>query len=66
MRDLIFSAPLASCNSNISPICRAIVCKGLSEVIGSWKTMVMWAPLISRSRASRAARRSSPLNSTCP
>src|ERR1700730_10526856 len=66
MRALIFSAPLAPCSSSISPIWRSIVCKGLSEVIGSWKTMVTWAPLISRSRASRQARRSSPLKSTWP
>ena len=39
---------------------------GLSEVIGSWKTMVMWAPLISRSRASRAASKSSPSKSAWP
>ena len=28
------------CSAMISPICRSIVCSGLSEVIGSWNTIV--------------------------
>ena len=32
------------CSSKISPICFSIVCSGLSEVIGSWNTMVMSSP----------------------
>ena len=36
------------CSSRISPICFSIVCSGLSEVIGSWKMMVMSLPRTSR------------------
>ena len=32
------------CSSRISPICRSIVCSGLSDVIGSWNTIVMSLP----------------------
>ena len=34
----------ADASSRISPICVSIVCSGLSEVIGSWKMMVMSLP----------------------
>ena len=34
-------APRAPCSSRISPTCCSIVCSGLSDVIGSWNTMVM-------------------------
>ena len=38
--------------SRISPTCRSIVCSGLSEVIGSWNTMVMSLPRTLRSSSS--------------
>ena len=41
------------CKAMISPICRSMVWSGLSEVIGSWNTIVMPAPRISRNSASR-------------
>ena len=44
--------------SRISPICRSMVCSGLSEVIGSWKIMVMSLPRTSRSSRSSASSRS--------
>ena len=40
----------------ISPTCRSIVCSGLSELIGSWNTMVMSSP---RTAAFRSRRRAS-------
>jgi hypothetical protein len=49
-----------------SAICRSIVCSGLSEVIGSWNTMVMSLPRTSRISSSGMASRSRPLNSTRP
>ena len=36
------------CSTSISPICFSIVCSGLSDVIGSWKMMVMSLPRTSR------------------
>ena len=42
MRALARRAPRRPwCSSRISPICRSTECSGLSEVIGSWKIMVM-------------------------
>ena len=66
MRARSFAAPRMPCNSRISPICRSIVCSGLSEVIGSWNTMVMALPRTSRRCASLAFRRSSPLKKISP
>ena len=54
------------CSAMISPICRSIVCSGLSEVIGSWNTMVMPAPRISRKLASLILSTSRPLNRISP
>ena len=39
---------------------------GLSDVIGSWKIIAIFGPRISRSRARRAPRISSPSSSTEP
>ena len=50
----------------ISPTCRAIVCSGLSEVIGSWNTMVTALPRISRSSASVIFSTSRPRNRISP
>src|SRR5712671_907160 len=46
--------------SNVSPTCFSSVCSGFSEVIGSWKTIAMRLPRISRSRAGAAPTNSSP------
>ena len=54
------------CSAMISPTCRSMVCSGLSEVIGSWNTIVTPAPRISRSSASVMVRTSRPLNNTSP
>ena len=48
------------CSSMISAICASIVCSGLSEVIGSWKMMVMSLP-----RTRRISRSGKP-SSSCP
>jgi hypothetical protein len=50
----------------ISPICRAMVCSGLSEVIGSWNTIVTAAPRISRSSPADILRTSLPRNRISP
>ena len=57
----------ALCTSSTSSTCRSMVCSGLSEVIGSWKTMAMRLPRTSRSVA-LAARRASrcPGRGCCP
>ena len=43
------------CSSRISAICCSIVCSGLSDVIGSWKIMVMSLPRTARSSRSSSA-----------
>ena len=48
------------CSSNISPICFSMVCSGLSEVIGSWNTMVMSSPRTRRISLSVSCKRSLP------
>ena len=45
------------CSVRISPTCCSIVCSGLSEVIGSWNTMVMSSPRTRRSSSSDAAQK---------
>ena len=50
------------CSNRISPICFSIVCSGLSEVIGSWKMMVMSLPRTWRISLSESGSRSRPLN----
>ena len=47
-------------------ICCSIVCSGLSEVIGSWKIMVILLPRTWRSSFSPLARRSLPWNRISP
>jgi hypothetical protein len=47
--------------TSASAIWRSIVCSGLSEVIGSWKTIAMRLPRTSRSLPSLAPTSSSPL-----
>ena len=49
-------------SSRISLICFWIVCSGLSEVIGSWKMMVMSLPRTLRIWFSFMVRSSWPLN----
>ena len=44
-----------------SAICRSIVCSGLSEVIGSWKMMVMSLPRTWRMPSCVSFKRSRPL-----
>ena len=44
MRARAAAPVMPRCSSRISPICFSIVCSGLSEVIGSWKMMVMSLP----------------------
>ena len=48
------------CTTRDSPTCLAIVCSGLSEVIGSWKTMLTLPPRTSSSLARSAPIISSP------
>ena len=50
----------------ISPTCFSIVCRGLSEVIGSWNTIVIPAPRMPRSAASLIFSTSSPLKRIWP
>ena len=50
----------------ISLICFSIVCSGLSEVIGSWKMMVMSLPRTWRISFSGMVSSSRPLNTTEP
>ena len=54
------------CSAMISPICRSIVCSGLSEVIGSWNTMVTPAPRISRNSPSDIFKTSRPRKRISP
>src|SRR5436190_18786319 len=46
--------------SNVSATCFSSVCSGFSEVIGSWNTMPMRLPRISRSRARAPPTNSAP------
>ena len=48
------------CSSIDSEICRPTVNTGLREVVGSWNTMAMRLPRMSRIRASSTFSRSSP------
>src|SRR4051812_40098967 len=50
----------------ISPTCRSIVWSGLSELIGSWKIMVMSLPRTLRNSRAETLRRSCPLNLISP
>ncbi len=54
------------CRAMISPICFSMVWSGLSEVIGSWNTMVTPAPRIARSSASLILSTSRPLKKISP
>ncbi len=65
MRCLV-AAARPSWSAMISPICRSIVCSGLSEVIGSWNTMVTAAPRMARSSASVILSTSRPRNRISP
>ncbi len=49
------------CSSRISPICFSIVCSGLSDVIGSWKMIVMSLPRTCRISFSESGNRSRSL-----
>ena len=53
-------------SSRISLICFSIVCRGLSEVIGSWKMMVMSLPRTRRMSRSGIVSSSWPLNEIAP
>ncbi len=50
------------CSRRISPICFSMVCSGLSDVIGSWKMMVMSLPRTWRISFSDSGSSSWPLN----
>ena len=55
--------PPGSCprwSISVSPICRSIVCSGLSEVIGSWKIMPTRSPRTSRRRRAVGADQLAP------
>ncbi len=54
------------CRSRISVICRPMVSTGLSELIGSWKTMAISLPRTARSSSSGMFSRSSPSKRTDP
>ncbi len=57
---------MAWCRCRISAICRSTVCSGLSEVIGSWKIIVMSLPRTLRSASSLTFSRSWPSKNTSP
>ena len=65
MRALV-AAARPWCSVMISPICRAMVCRGFSEVIGSWNTIVTAAPRMSRSSLSDIFRTSRPRKKISP
>ena len=61
------ASPSPWCSFRISPICRSMVCSGLSEVIGSWKIMRdVVAAHACAAPCSLAASRSLPLNRISP
>ena len=60
------AAARPSWSAMISPICFSIVWSGLSEVIGSWNTMVTAAPRMARNSASVIFRTSRPRNRISP
>src|SRR5690554_1785984 len=61
-----FPAPHSLCSSRVSAICFSTVCKGLREVMGSWKIMLILRPRICRSRFSGTCSRSSPSKTIRP
>src|ERR1700730_15504931 len=61
------AAPVSPrCSNEISPICFSIVCSGLSDVIGSWNTIVMSSPRTRRISRSESGSRLRSLNVTLP
>ena len=61
-----WASGICLCRARVSPIWRSIRCSGLSEVMGSWKTMAMRLPRIWRSRVRDAPSSSSPAKRMLP